>query len=741
MKKTLFMLIAILLCATTAWAVQAFPGAEGHGSDASGWRQGTLYKVTTTSDSSTGNCDVGGGYQCSLREALTASGDRVIAFTVGGEFGLNSGISMVATNGNVLIAGETAPSPGVTVKGNRLNVNSHDVVFRHTKFRIGAYDLDGGQVSGTASTDPPNNTTGELTDTSKTWSTDQWNDYTLVITSGTGSGFECFITDTDPDPNDSVYCNGANLYSLGVRSGDGYTVYTSVRDRANVHVGNIGTVGDASSNPPDDATGELPDSDHVPTFTADQYNGHILLITSGTAAGYECDITDTTTTSIFCNGVNLYSQGVRSGDDYKVITASNVVFDHCEFEWSAEKNIEVWHYTDKVTLSNCIFGEPLYDNYADSQHNIELGNAQNVCIYDSLFIHADTRNPYLYYDTDLNFVNNYLYNPGSSTGNVVVGNFSDGGFRINTEANRLESGNDTGGSPNFFFVNTSITTGEWYVDTDNYVDEVQITNSDYKPYDSDGDNSDVQASSRVTGVWWTGRTVNASSTVEDYVTYNVGASRKYGDTVTAGLISDLTNNEGYQLTVQDGVPAYPGGSGGPVTFTDPGTSLSGDYTLREIAIHKYAAWVEQCGPASPSSTFPYDEATGVNSSFTAIITSFAHEESNADCAMYTDDDLYDYTQLQIDSANTFDSDGGNPDFDTGESATNHTSISVSGLETGTNYLRVRRALNPEAGQVLWSDWSSTINFSVGGPPAAGANFLYKILGGENFLYNIFRNTQ
>jgi CSLREA domain-containing protein len=638
--------------------VIAFPGAEGFGSDAEGWRQGTLYKVTTTSDSSTGNCDVGGGYECSLREALTASGDRVVVFTVGGEFLLNSGVDI--TNGNLLVAGETAPSPGVTVKGNRWSINDlDDVVIRHIKFRIGAYDLDSTQDTATVTADATGGT-DTLTAGGESWTPGEWAGESdslgraLVMTAGAADGFECFIT---ANTDTTITCEDVDFEALDVNTNDTFTIYRSTRSRANIHIGN----------------------------------------------------------------------------DAKATT--DIVFDHCEFAWSAEKNVEVWHDGDRVTFSNCIFGEPLYDAYpaTDTNFNMSLGNVEEMCIYDSLFIHAMSRNPYMYPDVDLNFVNNYLYNVDSASNSMILGSFASGGFRINSEGNRFESGNDTSGTPIFFFVNTAVTTGEWYVNTDNYVDENHIVLGADKPTDNDGDNSDVQAVSRVTSVWWPGRTTNVSSTVKDYVRYNSGARPNDRDTVTAGMISDLVGGTGYQLTAQEGVPDYPGGTGGPRGFTDPGTAFSGDYTLREIAIHKYAAYVEGCGPAAPTSTYPTNTQTGIPTTFALTATAFAHNNSNVDCDMYTDADLYDYTELEIDRAVTFDSNGGNPDFDTGETATDHLSINVSGLliET-TYYVRIRQGINTGAGQTLWSDWASTISFETyTTPPQGGVSGLYNILGGRN----------
>jgi hypothetical protein len=78
-----------------------------------------------------------------------------------------------------------------------------------------------------------------------------------------------------------------------------------------------GVSGAADSDPPNDTTGVLTDA--APGFTADIHNGRTLLITSGLAIGNLYTIDDTTTTTLVCTGDNLYSDGVRGADTYKIL--------------------------------------------------------------------------------------------------------------------------------------------------------------------------------------------------------------------------------------------------------------------------------------------------------------------------------------------------------------------------------------------------------------------------------------
>src|SRR3972149_5476026 len=109
----LFILPAIPMA---AYALPAFPGAQGWGSDTIGGRSASakLYKVNTLSDGTSGSCN---GNICTgtLRYALTASGPRIIIFTVGGTITLQSSIWGVPPY--LTVAGQTAPGGGILIRG------------------------------------------------------------------------------------------------------------------------------------------------------------------------------------------------------------------------------------------------------------------------------------------------------------------------------------------------------------------------------------------------------------------------------------------------------------------------------------------------------------------------------------------------------------------------------------------------------------------------------------------------
>ena len=102
-KKILTSMAAALMSAAALAQVPAFPGAEGHGRYVTGGRGGKVIHVTNLNDKGTG----------SFRAAVTGNSKKIIVFDVAGVIPLASDLTI---GSNTTILGQTAPSPGITLR-------------------------------------------------------------------------------------------------------------------------------------------------------------------------------------------------------------------------------------------------------------------------------------------------------------------------------------------------------------------------------------------------------------------------------------------------------------------------------------------------------------------------------------------------------------------------------------------------------------------------------------------------
>ena len=120
-------ILLIFAALPAAASAQTFPGAVGWAAQTPGGRGGTIIRVT--------NLRAGG--PGSFRAAVEARGPRIVVFEVGGviDMGLTT---LTITEPFLTIAGQTAPSPGITLIRGGIDVRGHDVIIRHIRVRTGA---------------------------------------------------------------------------------------------------------------------------------------------------------------------------------------------------------------------------------------------------------------------------------------------------------------------------------------------------------------------------------------------------------------------------------------------------------------------------------------------------------------------------------------------------------------------------------------------------------------------------
>jgi len=92
-----------------------------------GARKTQVIKVTNLNTSGPG----------SLRAALDTVGPRVIVFEVSGNIDFTPFGGLSIRYPYVTVAGQTAPSPGITLKGCELAIGTHDVLLQHIRIRAG----------------------------------------------------------------------------------------------------------------------------------------------------------------------------------------------------------------------------------------------------------------------------------------------------------------------------------------------------------------------------------------------------------------------------------------------------------------------------------------------------------------------------------------------------------------------------------------------------------------------------
>jgi len=129
LKKTILALITIIFIGFVPGVsaqIPAFEGAEGDGMYTTGGRGGKILYVTKLTDD---------GSAGTLRWAVNQTGSRTILFNVSGAISLKSELRI--KNGNLTIAGQSAPGDGICIKDFTVVIQANNVIIRFLRFRLG----------------------------------------------------------------------------------------------------------------------------------------------------------------------------------------------------------------------------------------------------------------------------------------------------------------------------------------------------------------------------------------------------------------------------------------------------------------------------------------------------------------------------------------------------------------------------------------------------------------------------
>jgi len=121
-----FVLLSACCVGATKHVSPVFLGAHGFGTDTPAGRGGRVIRVA--------NLDADG--PGSLRAALEADGPRIVVFEVGGVIDLKKKDLAISTP-FLTLAGQTAPSPGITIIRGAVYIVTHDVLIQHIRVRPG----------------------------------------------------------------------------------------------------------------------------------------------------------------------------------------------------------------------------------------------------------------------------------------------------------------------------------------------------------------------------------------------------------------------------------------------------------------------------------------------------------------------------------------------------------------------------------------------------------------------------
>ncbi len=285
---------------------------------------------------------------------------------------------------------------------------------------------------------------------------------------------------------------------------------------------------------------------------------------------------------------------IRHGDDPQgteynerdciTLNGDNIIIDHCSFSWSVD-NIVGLGTCNNVTLSNCIFSEPLHysyhfreaDNHRPERHGFAMliRKCTNLSIVKNLFAYSFERNP-LTRAESVAIINNLMYNSnGCKMGAIIDGTefpaiqlLYQGNVVLRTQQTTCRTSkyaamiNSNVGAESrlYFYDNICVksledsTLSEW--------DKIYSRNDDIQPVD------DSPLSKK-------GYMIIKSSEVEEYILKYVGAKPDNRDLVDLRIVDNVKNRTGEYINSPYPLPARAYNFDYADTETDNGNFVNG----------------------------------------------------------------------------------------------------------------------------------------------------------------------
>lgn len=124
--RGLYLCVCMILAGLISPMEMALAEVRGFGTGTPAGRDGRVLKVTNLNRSGPG----------SFADAVRAKGPRIIVFEVGGVIDLEQH-SIGISEPFLTVAGQTAPSPGITLIRGGISIRTHDVLMQHIRVRPG----------------------------------------------------------------------------------------------------------------------------------------------------------------------------------------------------------------------------------------------------------------------------------------------------------------------------------------------------------------------------------------------------------------------------------------------------------------------------------------------------------------------------------------------------------------------------------------------------------------------------